>query len=86
MFYYPGVKPKWARAFVCPWIVGMRLRLYRYTFILFCLVALILPGAKLSGLVEWPWLVIAAPLWLILVFALFAWGALTALLYPRLPR
>ena len=64
----------------------MRLRLYRYTFKLFCLVALGLPIAKLLGLVGWSWWVIAAPLWLILVIALFAWGALTVLFYARPPR
>ncbi len=64
----------------------MRLRLYRYTFKLFCLVALGLPVAKLLDVIDWSWWVIAAPLWLILVIMLFAWGALTVLLYPRLPR
>ncbi len=64
----------------------MSLRLYRYTFKLFCLVALILPVAKLLDVIDWSWWVIAAPLWLILVIALFAWGALAVLLYPRLPR
>ncbi len=64
----------------------MRLRLYRDTFKLFCLVALGLPVAKLLDVVDWSWWVIAAPLWLILVIALFAWGALTVLLYARPPR
>ena len=64
----------------------MRLRLYRYTFKLFCLVALGMPVAKLLDVIDWSWWVIAAPLWLVLVVALFAWGALTALLYPRLTR
>ncbi len=64
----------------------MYLRLYRYTFKLFCLVALGLPVAKLLGVIDWSWWVIAAPLWLILVIALFAWGALTVLLNNLPPR
>ncbi len=40
----------------------MRLRLYRYTFKLFCLVALGLPVAKLLDVVDWSGWVIAAPL------------------------
>ncbi len=64
----------------------MRLRLYRYTFILFCLVALGLPVAKVLDVIDWSWWVAAAPLWLILIIALFAWGVLAVLLYPRLPR
>ena len=64
----------------------MRLRLYRYTFELFCLVALGLPVAKLLDVVDWSWWVIAAPFWLILVTALFAWGTLSVLLYPRPPQ
>ncbi len=63
----------------------MSLRLYRYTFKIFCLVALILPVAKLLDVIDWSWWVIAAPLWLILVIALFAWGALTALFFV-MPR
>ncbi len=40
----------------------MRLRLYRYTFILFCLVALGLPVAKVLDVIDWSWWVAAAPL------------------------
>ena len=63
----------------------MRLRLYRYTFKLFCLVALGLPVAKVLDVIDWSGWVIAAPLWLLLVIALFAWGALTAL-FVGMPR
>ncbi len=63
----------------------MRLRLYRYTFILFCLVALGLPVAKVLDVIDWSGWVAAAPLRLILVIALFAWGALTAL-FVGMPR
>ncbi len=72
-------------AFVCPWIVNMRLRLYRYTFILFCLVALILPGAKLLGLVGWPWWIVALPIWLAAIVVLVAGHALVIGLFPRPP-
>ena len=54
-----------------------------FASILFCLVSFGLPAAKLLGVIDWSWWVIAAPLWLLLVFALFAWGARLVLWYRR---
>lgn len=64
----------------------MRAHLYKAALFLVCLAALALPGAKLLGLIDWSWWIVAAPFWLACVIMLVAWGALAILLYPRSPR
>ena len=63
----------------------MRLYLYRYTFNLFCLVALILPVAKLLDVIDWSWWVIAAPLWLAAIVVLVAGHAVVIGFFLRPP-
>ena len=60
--------------------------LSRAVLFLVCLVALALPGAKLLGLIDWSWWIVAAPVWLVSFIILVAWGLLSILLYPRPPR
>ena len=64
----------------------MCLRLYRYTFKLFCLVALGLPVAKLLDVIDWSWWVVAAPLWLVAIVVLAAGHALVIGLWQGYPR
>ncbi len=45
-------------------------RLRKYLFLLFCLVALGLPVAQLLGMIDWSWWIVAAPIWLICIAVL----------------
>ena len=64
----------------------MRVHLLKAALFLFCLAALALPAAKVLGLVDWSWWIIAAPLWLTCIVVLAAGGALAVFLVPRPPR
>ena len=61
-------------------------RLCKYLFLLFCLVALGLPVAQLLEIVNWSWWVVAAPIWLICIVVLGGWTLVETPHFPFSPR
>ena len=51
--------------------------------LIFCLVLLALPVAKLLGWIDWSWWVALAPLWAVCIIVLIVWGGLSWMLWPR---
>ena len=60
-------------------------RLFKYLFLLFCLVAIGLPVVKLFGVIDWSWWIVAAPIWLTCIIVIGGWAVLETLLFPPPP-